>query len=188
MGLILLVIPSLNFVRIKFPLDFAFYIRHPGRTVLSHLQTPEFCRNSKFSTLQEPRMLPKSWTSQLRQRKQRPKTFLPFNQARKKTFLLQPGTVVRVDCVRLLVRQSSDLTLMAGHSAIRRKRGPPSPLHATDKTFGGRFFRSTYISFWIRVRFRVASAGGNQFKCLHLFFFLIVGTIHAGSIAARTRL
>ena len=45
-GLISLVIPSLNFVRIKFPLDFAFYIRHPGRTVLSHLQTPEFCRNS----------------------------------------------------------------------------------------------------------------------------------------------
>ena len=82
-GLISLVIPSLNFVRIKFPLDFAFYIRHPGRTVLSHLQTPEFCRNSKFSTLQEPRMLPKSWTSQLRQRKQRPKIFLPFRQERK---------------------------------------------------------------------------------------------------------
>ena len=78
--LISLVILSLNFVRIKFPLDFAFYIKHPGRTVLSHLQTPEFCRNSKFSTLQEPRMPPRSWTLQLRQRKQRPKIFLPFSQ------------------------------------------------------------------------------------------------------------
>ena len=126
--------------------------------------------------------------SQLRQRKQRPKTFLPFNQARKKTFLLQPGTVVRVDCVRLSVRQSSDLTLMARHSAVRRKRGPPLPLQAANETFGGRFFRSTDISFWIKVRFRVASAGGNQFRCFCLFFFFIAGTIHTSSIAARTRL
>ena len=87
-GLISLVILSLNFVRIKFPLDFAFYIRYPGRTVLSHLQTPEFCRNSKFSPLQESRMPPRSWMSQLRQRKQRPKIFLPFNRARKKTLIL----------------------------------------------------------------------------------------------------
>ena len=127
-GLILLVILSLNFVQIKFPLDFAFYIRHLSRTVLSHLQTPEFCRNSKFSTLQELRMPPRSWTSQLRQMKQRPKIFPPFNRARKKTLLLQPGTVAGVDCVRLSVRQSLDLTLMAGHFAVRRKMGPSLPL------------------------------------------------------------
>ena len=50
---------------------------------------------------------------------------------------------------------------MAGHSAVRRKMGLSSPLQATDETFGGQFFRTTYISFWIRVRFRVVSAGGD---------------------------
>ena len=175
-------------MRIKFPIDFAFYIRHLGRIVLSYLQTPEFYRNSKFSTLQEPRMPPRSWTSQLRQRKQRPKIFLPFNRTRKKTFLLQLGTVTDVDCVRLSVRQSSDLTLMARHFAVRRKRGPFSPLQATYETSGGRFFRSTDISFWIRVRFRVALAGGNQFGHFHLFLFLIAGTIPTSSIAVGMRL
>ena len=47
-GFISLVILSLSFMRIKFPLDCAFYIRHPRRTILLHLQTLEFCRNSKF--------------------------------------------------------------------------------------------------------------------------------------------
>ena len=41
--------------------------------------------------------------SQLRQRKQRPKIFLPFNRVRKKTLLLRPGTVVGIDCVRPLM-------------------------------------------------------------------------------------
>ena len=160
-GLISLVILFLSFVRIKFNLDFAFYIRHPGRTVLSHLQTPEFCRNSKFFTFQETRMSPKSWTSRLRQRKQRPKISLPFNRTRKKTLLLRPETIAGVDCVKLSVQQSLDLTLMAGHLAVRRKRGSSSPLQAADETSGGRFFRSTDISLWIRVRFKEASAGGN---------------------------
>ena len=133
-------------------------------------------------------MPPRSWTSRLRQRKQRPKIILPFNRARKKILLLQPGTVAGVDCVRLSVWQSLDLTLMAGHSAVRRKRGPYSPLQTADETSGGWFFRSTDISFWIRVCFRVASAGGNQFRRFRLFFFLITGTIHAGSIATVTRL
>ena len=128
-------------------MDFAFYIRRLGRTVLSHLQTPEFYRNSKFSTPQEPRMPPRSWTSRLRQGKQRPKIFPLLNRARKKTLFLQLGTVAGVDCVRLLVRQSLDLTLMAGYSAVRRKRGPSSPPQATDETSGGRIFRSTNISF-----------------------------------------
>ena len=48
-------------------------------------------------------MPPGSWTSQLRQRKQRPKIFPPFNWARKKTLLLRPGTVAGVDCVRPLM-------------------------------------------------------------------------------------
>ena len=60
--------------------------------------------NSKFSQLQEPRMPPRSWTSQLRQRKQRPKIFPSFNQARKKTLLLRLGTVAGVDCITFLLR------------------------------------------------------------------------------------
>ena len=40
---------------------------------------------------------------QLRQRKLRPKIFLPFNRARKKTLILRLGTVAGVDCVRLLM-------------------------------------------------------------------------------------
>ena len=48
-------------------------------------------------------MLLELWASQLRQRKQRPKIFLSFNQARKRTLLLQPGTVAGTDCVRSLM-------------------------------------------------------------------------------------
>ena len=132
-------------------------------------------------------MPPRSWTSQLRQRKQRPKIFLPFNRARKKTLLFQPGTAAGVDCIRLSMRRSLDLTMMAGHFAVRRKRGPSSPFQAADETSGGRFFRSTDISLWIRVRLKEALANGNQFRRFCLFFFLIAGTIHANSIAAKTR-
>ena len=133
-------------------------------------------------------MPPRSWTSQLRWRKWRPKIFLPFNRIRKKTLFLQPGTIADVNCVRLSVWQSSNLTLMAGYSTVRRKKRPPSPLQTADKTSGWWFFRSTNISLWIRVRFRTTSAGGNQFKRFCLFFFLIAGTIHTSSTAARTRL
>ena len=110
-------------MRIKFPIDFAFYIRHHGRIVLSQLQTHAFCRNSKFSSLQEPRMPPRSWTSQLRQRKQRPKIFLPFNWVRKKTLLLWPGTVASVDCIRLLV---SLQTLIKNVQELAKEEGEKS--------------------------------------------------------------
>ena len=43
------------------------------------------------------------WALQLRQRKQRPKIFLSFNRARKRTFLLRPRTVAGADCVRSLM-------------------------------------------------------------------------------------
>ena len=102
-GFISLGIPSLSFARGKFPLDFAFYIRHPGRTILLHLQALESCRNSKFSHFHEPRMPLEFRASQLRQRKQRPKIFLSFNRARKRTLLLRPGTVAGVDYVRSLM-------------------------------------------------------------------------------------
>ena len=52
----------------------------------------------------------------------------------------------------------------------------------------GRFFRSTDIGFWIRVRSRVASASGNQFRRYCLFLFLIASAKRTGSITAGARL
>ena len=48
-------------------------------------------------------MLPELWASQLRQRKQRPKIFLFFNRIRKRTLLLQPGTIASADHARSLI-------------------------------------------------------------------------------------
>ena len=84
-----------------------------------------------------------------------------FQPGKKENSPLRPGTLTGVDCIRLSMRQSLDLTLMVGNFAIKRKRGPSSPLQAVDETFGGRFFRNTDISFWIRVRFKIASVDGN---------------------------
>ena len=96
--------PSSSFVRRKFPPDFTFYIKCLGRTITLHLQAPESCRNSKFLlSLHEPKMPLELWVSQLRQRKQRPKIFLSFNRGRKRTLLLQSGTVAGADCVRSLM-------------------------------------------------------------------------------------
>ena len=48
-------------------------------------------------------MLPELWALQLKQRKQRPKIFLSFNRARKRTLILWPGTVASANCVRSLM-------------------------------------------------------------------------------------
>ena len=91
-------------MRRKFPPDFSFYIRRPERTILLHLQAPKSCRNPKFLlSLYEPKMPPELWASQLRQRKYRPKIFLSFNRARKRTLLLRPGTVAGADCIKSLM-------------------------------------------------------------------------------------
>ena len=58
--------------------------------------------------LQKPRASPRFRMTQLRQGKQRPKTFLPFNWARKKSLFLQPKSKAGVDCIRFLVRQNLD--------------------------------------------------------------------------------
>ena len=68
-------------------------------------------------------MSPRPWTSQLRQRKQRPKIFLPFNWARKKTLILQPGTVAGIDCIRLLM---SLQTLIKNMQELAKKEGEES--------------------------------------------------------------
>ena len=61
----------------------------------------------KPSPPQKPRMSPRS---RMTQGKQRPKTFLTFNQLRKKSLLLQPRPKAGVDRIRFLVRQNFDLT------------------------------------------------------------------------------
>ena len=48
-------------------------------------------------------MPPKSWALQLRQREQRLKILLLFNQIRKSTLLLRPGTVACADRARFLI-------------------------------------------------------------------------------------
>ena len=113
----------MSFVRSKFPSDFAFYIRRPGRTILLHLQAPESCMNSKFSHFHEPRMSPELWASQLRQRKQRPKIFLSFNRTRKRTLLLRPGTVAGIDCISLLM---SLQTLIKNVQELAKEEGEES--------------------------------------------------------------
>ena len=60
--------------------------------------------------LQKPRASLGFRMTQLRQGKQRPKTFLPFNRARKKSLFLQPKSKAGVDRIRFLVRQNLDFT------------------------------------------------------------------------------
>ena len=48
-------------------------------------------------------MPPKLWASQLRQRKWRPKIFLFFNRAKKRTLLLRLGIVASVDRAKSLM-------------------------------------------------------------------------------------
>ena len=62
------------------------------------------------SPLQKLRTLPRFRMTQLRQGKQMPKTFLPFNRARKKSLFLQPKPKAGVDRIRFLVRQNSGFT------------------------------------------------------------------------------
>ena len=122
-GFMSLVILPLSFVWIKFSLNCTFYIRHPGRTILLHSQTPEFCRNFPLFFFHEPKMPLGSWTLQLGQRKQKSKIFPPFNRARKKTFLLWPGTVAGVDHVRPLM---SPQTLIKNAQELAKEEGKKS--------------------------------------------------------------
>ena len=58
--------------------------------------------------------------SQLGQRKQRSKIFLPFNRARKKALLLRPEAVASVDCVRPLM---SPQTLIKNMQKLAKEEG-----------------------------------------------------------------
>ena len=72
--------------------------------------------------------------------------------------------------------------------AIDISEGPSPPLQAASETVGKRLLRSTDIRFWIRVRFKVASAGGNQFRRSRLFFLLTACAKHTGLVATGVRL
>ena len=93
-------------------------------------------RMKQPNPLQKPRTSPRFRMTQLRQGKQRPKTFLPLNRARKKSLLLQLKSEASVDRIRFLVRQNLDFTQ-------------------------------------------------RRVSRVHGFGFLITGTIHTCSIAAR---
>ena len=79
------------------------------------------------------------------------------------------------DCVRFLVRQSLGLTLITENSVVRRKRGPLS----NSASFS---FSSQVPS--ILARLLLEQDCGSTIPMNSL----IVGTIHACSIAARIRL
>ena len=57
---------------------------------------------------QKPRASPRFRMTQLRQGRQRPKIFLPFDWTRKKSLFLQPKSEAGVGRIRFLVRQNLD--------------------------------------------------------------------------------
>ena len=146
-------------------------------------------------------MPPELWALQLRQRKQRLKIFLFFNRTRKRTLLLRPGTVASADRAKSLIilqtstknmqklaKEEGEESEVKLRGAIEISEGLSSPIQAAGETLGGRLLRSTDIRFWIRVRSRAASAGGNQFRRSCLFFFLIACAKRTGLVAAGARL
>ena len=68
-------------------------------------------------------MPPELWALQLRQRKQRPKIFLSFNRARKRTLLLRSGTVAGADCVKSLMNLQ---TLIKNVQELAKEEGEES--------------------------------------------------------------
>ena len=58
--------------------------------------------------LQKPRESPRFRMTQLRQGKQRPKIFPPFNRTRKKSLFLQPKSEAGVGRIRFLVQKNLD--------------------------------------------------------------------------------
>ena len=81
-------------------------------------------RARKPSPPQKPWMPPRSRMTQLRRRKQRPKMFLLFNRARKKTLLLQLGPKASVDRIRFFVQQSLGFTWQHISCAHRCENDP----------------------------------------------------------------
>ena len=68
--------------------------------------------------------------------------------------------------------------------AIEISEGVVLSLQAAGEALGGGLPRSTDIILWIRVRFRIALVGGNQFRCSRLFVLLTACAKHTGLEAA----
>ena len=138
-------------------------------------------------------MQPELWALQLRQRERRLKILLLFNRTRKSTLLLRPRTVASANRARFLIilqtpiknvqelakeeGEESEAKLMG---AIEISEGAVSAIVGSWRDPWRRLPRSTDIILGIRVRFRVASAGGNQFRCCRLFFLLTTCAKRAG--------
>ena len=90
-------------MRSEFPQISPFYIRRPGRTIFHIYEPWNLVGVPSFSHFHEPKMPPELWASQLRQREQRPKILLSFNQTRKRTILLRPRTVASASRARSLM-------------------------------------------------------------------------------------
>ena len=91
------------------------------------------------SPLQKPRTSPRFKMTQLRQGKQRPKTFLPFNRARKKSLFLQPKPEAGVNRIRFLVRQNLGFTRRCV-SRVRRCGDGLRLINQTNKNVGRQVF------------------------------------------------
>ena len=152
-------------------------------------------RARKTSPPQKSRMPPRSRIMQLRQGKQRPKMFLPLNQARRRSFLLQSRPETGVDRIRFLVWQGLSPThfsaLIAKHPVTRRRgvhQAFPPLLLLSFRWYHLRFLFFLFAGT-IYASSSFSSPRPSMFShrryhpCL-----LIVGTIHTSSIAARTRL
>ena len=106
------------------------------------------------SPLQKLRTLPGFRMTQLRQGKQRPKTFLPFNRARKKSLFLQPKPKAGVDRLRFLVQQNQGFTRRRV-SHVRRCGDGLRLIKKTNKNVGRQVFcLSALISEHLVVRRR----------------------------------
>ena len=121
------------------------------------------------------------------------KILLFFSQTGKSVLLLRPGTLASADRVRSLIilqmstKDVQELAKEEGEEseakligAIEISEGAVSAIVGAGETHRGRLPRSTDIILWIRVRFRAASAGGNQFRRSCLFFFLTTCAKHTG--------
>ena len=82
---------------------FHLLYKAPWEDYFPHLLALESCRSSKFFHFLKQKIPLESWALQLRQRKQRLKILLFFNQTRKNTLLLRLGTIASVDRVRSLI-------------------------------------------------------------------------------------
>ena len=145
------------------------------------------------SPLQKPRASPRFKMTQLRQGKQRPKIFLPFDRTRKKSLFRQPKSKTGVGCIRFLVRKNLDFI----RRRVSRVCGLGFLIAGTIHTCSV----ATRARLWIwRLCFFFSPIAGTIHTCsiaararlwiwhLRFFFFPIPGTIHACLIAARTRL